>query len=59
MCVGVSNQTRYLTHLLNLANSAREPADPTLATDGGESSLPKPEIDRSVNGLEHGKLIFN
>ena len=49
----VTSQTRYLTHPPNRANLA----NPTPAMVGGGSQIPKSEIGRSVDGLEHGKLI--
>ena len=59
LSLGVSNQTRELTHLPNPADSARKPSDPMLAMVGGGSPIPKPETGGSVDGLKHGKLIFN
>ena len=59
LSLGVSNQTRELTHLPNLADPARKPSDPMLAMVGCGSPIPKPETGGSVDGLKHGKLIFN
>ena len=53
----VSNQTQYPTHPPNPVDPARELADSTLATVSGGSLIPKSEIGRSVDGLEHGKSI--
>ena len=57
--LGVSNQTWNPINPPNLANSAQEPSDPTLATIGGMFAPPKPKTSGLVDGFEHENPIFN